>query len=152
LDFESYPEWSKAFFSHIKVTKGDPNDLKPKDELSVGIPSATFKPVVLVSSAFAYPPLPSDLPLTISPTRNLKQKNEPTVLIWRGSLPYIFSGDHSFEFQPSSTTPGGTTFINKEVFTGLLSFVMGLMGDGTSKGFEGFNRDLKARAEELYGQ
>ncbi len=47
-------------------------------------------------------------------------------------------------------TPGSTTLVHSEKFTGVLSF---LFADGsfaakkTLLGFEGFNKDLKARVE-----
>jgi len=65
-------------------------------------------------------------------------------------VPYIFSGEHSFQFRSSEITPGHTTFVNKEDFSGLLSFLVGegwSMGKSTKTGFEGFCSDLKARVE-----
>lgn len=34
-----------------------------------------------------------------------------------GSLPYIFISSHAFEFRPSKTTPGYTTFVQYEDFS-----------------------------------
>ena len=61
-----------------------------------------------------------------------------------------------FHFQPSKTTPGGTTFTHEEEFSGPLAFMIGegplanLIGmrKKTQSGFEGFNRDLKKWCEE----
>jgi hypothetical protein len=83
------------------------------------------------------------------------QNNDPTVFTWRGSIPLLFGGDHSFSFEASKTNPGGTTFTQEEQFFGALGF---LMGEGfvankagfrekTLKGWEGFNMDLKKWCE-----
>ncbi len=60
-----------------------------------------------------------------------------------------------FRFVESEITPGGTTFIHEEKFSGILGGIMGEgtlgklfgMREKTKKGFEGFNRDLKAWIE-----
>ncbi|KAF2100883.1 hypothetical protein NA57DRAFT_54956 [Rhizodiscina lignyota] len=81
--------------------------------------------------------------------------NSPTEFRWIGSVPLIFSGEHTFRFTPSTTTPGGTTFYQEEKFTGALSF---MMGDSfvarqigfqakTKNGWERYNQDLKAWCE-----
>jgi hypothetical protein len=60
-----------------------------------------------------------------------------------------------FRFTESGITPGGTTFIHEEQFSGLLG---GLVGDGVIgkmlgtrekmiRGFEGFNGDFKRWVE-----
>jgi hypothetical protein len=72
------------------------------------------------------------------------------VFCWRGSIPYIFSGDHSFHFNPSQITPGHTTFVHAEDFSGMLSFLVGptwSMGKSTRVNYEKFNAELKARVE-----
>ncbi|KAL2207112.1 hypothetical protein CC79DRAFT_1332912 [Sarocladium strictum] len=57
---------------------------------------------------------------------------------------------HDFRFEPSETIAGGTTFTNREVVTGSLSFVM---NPGRSYGkinvtnFAEFGEDLKKRCE-----
>lgn len=83
------------------------------------------------------------------------ESNTPQVFSWTGSLPFIFTGTHAFYWTPSQTTPGGTTFTQEEVFSGLLG---GLYGEGaiarsvgvkekTRRGWEGFNADLKRAVE-----
>jgi hypothetical protein len=59
------------------------------------------------------------------------------------------AGLHTFEFQPSKVTEGGTTFVQKEEFEGALSFLMQgwLVGRPLLKGYNGFNADLKKRVE-----
>jgi hypothetical protein len=79
---------------------------------------------------------------------------------WTGSLPYIFTGTHQFRFEPSTQIPGGTLFVQEEVFSGLLG---GLMGEGVvgrwagfrekTKGtWEGFNGDLRGVCEGEAGK
>lgn len=78
------------------------------------------------------------------------QENTPERLKWRGSLPLIFTGDHVFEFQPSKKTPGATTLVQYEDFSGLLSFTMKTekrSGADNHKGFVAFNEDVKKEAE-----
>jgi hypothetical protein len=36
----------------------------------------------------------------------------------------IFIGEHIFRFEPSTKTPGGTTFVQGEKFTGVLSWII----------------------------
>ena len=83
--------------------------------------------------------------------RSLLQESLPNTFKWRGvGLCGLFIGEHSFRFEPSKTTPGSTTFVHGEVFSGALSFLMtpalGL-SKKTEAGFQGFKRDLKARME-----
>jgi hypothetical protein len=76
-----------------------------------------------------------------------------------GNLPGVFRGEHIFLFEASTTTPGGTTFTQKEEFTGLLSPLMGQnfvaraigMHDGTKSGWAKYNLDLKKWCEESTG-
>lgn len=78
------------------------------------------------------------------------KENNSERLKWRGSLPLIFTGDHVFEFRPSKTTPGGTTLVQYEDFSGLLSFTMKTekkSGHDNHKGFMAFNEDVKKEAE-----
>jgi hypothetical protein len=90
--------------------------------------------------------------MTISPTI---QENPAREFRWLGRLwgiPGLFTGEHTFRFENSKTTPGGTTMVQSEKFSGVLSF---LVADGTGfakttrEGFEGFNADLKKWVEGL---
>ena len=65
----------------------------------------------------------------------------------RGCLVYIFSGEHSFIFQESETTPGGTTFINKENFKRFNLLFMRLMP--AEKMFYQFCADFKKKVESV---
>jgi hypothetical protein len=81
--------------------------------------------------------------------------NEPQLFKWRGSLPYVFTGDHGFHFAPSTISPGGTTFTQEEAFSGALGFLMGDnvvgrwcgFGSKTEGNWDEFNRDLKKACE-----
>lgn len=81
--------------------------------------------------------------------------NEPKCFTWAGRIPYVFGGDHSFHFTPSSTTPGGTTFTQKESFYSTFGFLLNdnfvgrRMGyrEKTAKNWDKFNEDLKRACE-----
>ncbi|KAK6334223.1 hypothetical protein TWF696_002724 [Orbilia brochopaga] len=84
-------------------------------------------------------------------------ENCPSRFSWGGSgLLGTFTGEHIFRFEPSTKIQGGTTFIHEEKFTGLTSFIMGQnlvargigLRESTRKGFERYNRDLKAWCEK----
>ena len=81
------------------------------------------------------------------------QENTEREFRWRGSLWPLFVGEHSFKFEPSKTTPGSTTFIDSEEFTGGLPWVMSPLykGPQPSKQFDKFNEQLKQRVESLKG-
>jgi hypothetical protein len=60
-------------------------------------------------------------------------------------------GTHQFHFSPSQKTPGGTTLVQQEDFTGPLAVLFRpgwSMGTQTQGNFEAFNRDLKAAVEK----
>ncbi|KAI1524636.1 hypothetical protein PtrSN002B_011866 [Pyrenophora tritici-repentis] len=83
-------------------------------------------------------------------------ENTPACFAWRGSIPLLFTGAHYFRFERSQTLPGGTHFVQEEVFSGALWFLMGenvvarQMGfaDKTVKGWDGYNADLKQTCEK----
>jgi len=83
-------------------------------------------------------------------------ENTPITFCWRGSLYGLFIGDHRFSFTGSKPSPGQTTFIQEENFSGVLGWIMGEgvwaralgMRESTRKNFEGFNEDLKAWSEK----
>ncbi|KAL1800628.1 hypothetical protein ACET3X_000970 [Alternaria dauci] len=83
------------------------------------------------------------------------EHNTPKSFAWTGSIPLLFTGTHSFAFEPSSTIPGGTKFTQQEVFSGALAFLMGEnvvarqfgFPEKTKRGWEGYNEDLKAWCE-----
>ncbi|KAF2660417.1 hypothetical protein K491DRAFT_589303 [Lophiostoma macrostomum CBS 122681] len=131
-DFESLPSYHSGFFKSIgPATPGKP--LEPgKDKLNVVLEGTTFNPVFLV------------------------RHHPSSCYRWVGSIPYVFTGEHIFTFEPSKTTPGGTTFSQEETFSGMLSFMMGEgflgnqlgMKEKTKTGWEKYNADLKAACEK----
>lgn len=77
-------------------------------------------------------------------------ENSPQEFRWTGSPYGLFVGEHSFQFEPSVKTPGGTRLVQKEEISGLLSFIFRegwAMERKMKAGFEGFNEDLKRRVE-----
>ncbi|KAH8603069.1 hypothetical protein B0O99DRAFT_680038 [Bisporella sp. PMI_857] len=66
---------------------------------------------------------------------------------WRGDLFYVLSGEHIFIFEPSTKNPGGTRFVNSEVFYRLNVILMKILPPVEM--FQSFCHDLKRRVEEL---
>ncbi|EME76901.1 uncharacterized protein MYCFIDRAFT_43995 [Pseudocercospora fijiensis CIRAD86] len=121
LDFPKLSEWHKGLFKAIEYAPGK-TTADVGDKLKVIGEGMTFEPIVL--------------------------ENSPAKLEWRGSLPYIFTGIHSYQFRPSQKNPGHTTLVQEENFTGLLSPLMWTsFGSSTKAGFEKLNADLKAKVE-----
>jgi hypothetical protein len=83
------------------------------------------------------------------------QENSPQRFQWDGNLYPIFAGKHEFSFAPSTKTPGGTTFVQREVFRGLLAFVM-MPGwspsNSTLENWRAFNEDIKKEAEKKFSR
>nr|POE47946.1 ngg1-interacting factor 3 [Quercus suber] len=78
------------------------------------------------------------------------QENSEHALTWEGGPALLFHGVHSLTFEP---VEGGkaTKFINGETFTGIFGQGAGLPGikGNVSALYEGYNRDLKKRCEEI---
>jgi hypothetical protein len=124
LDFPSYSTWTHGFIKSI--TPADPT-VAPGTKLRNVLQGMTISPTIMA--------------------------NSPQEFRWRGVLwgiPGLFTGEHQFRFEPSKITPGGTTFVQAEKFSGILTFMIA-EGTGfwksTKEGFEGFNEDLKKRCE-----
>ena len=86
---------------------------------------------------------------TLNPPPYL-QSNSPTEFSWLGrSILGLINGLHTFEFLPSDSTPGGTTFVQKEEFSGWLGFLMTLavVERKTAVNFGILNQDLKRWVE-----
>ncbi|KAF1948059.1 hypothetical protein EJ02DRAFT_364699 [Clathrospora elynae] len=131
LDFDSLPKYHTEFFRSI--TPLGPNK----------VPSPGTKARVEFSAAGQ------------KMDANILENN-PDEFKWGGSIPLLFSGNHSFRFEPSTSIPSGTKFTQEEVFGGALGFLMGenvvarQLGfvEKTVKGWNGYNRDLKKWCEE----
>lgn len=70
-------------------------------------------------------------------------------LRWLGHIiiPGIFDGEHIFELRGNKDET--TTFIQREIFTGILvPFLKKLLDDNTRRGFELMNIELKKNCEE----
>ncbi len=125
MDFESYPRWNP----YIRYARGTPVvgkriEVHTQPE---GSRKLVFHPLIL-------------------------RLEENAELSWRGSpLPrFLFSGEHIFLLQPKS--PGITSFIQHEIFTGLLvPFLRRTLDKRTLEGFRKMNEALKRRAEEVNG-
>jgi len=75
------------------------------------------------------------------------QENTPNEFRWLGNIFYVLSGDHTFRFEPSKVTPGGTTFVNSEVPLRLNVVLLRLVPIGSK--FEHFCQSFKARVEHV---
>ena len=71
----------------------------------------------------------------------------PHELRWLGRLllPGVFDGEHIFSIEPSSE--GGSRFVQRERFSGVLVPLVGGMLRKTEQGFMAMNEALKQRAE-----
>ncbi|CAD6563938.1 MAG: hypothetical protein ASARMPRED_002575 [Alectoria sarmentosa] len=77
-------------------------------------------------------------------------QNSPNCFEWKGPPNYgILNGVHTFTFEDSNATPGGTTLVQSEEFWGVLFWAMNpwLMGRLLRTAYEGFNEDLKKGVE-----
>ena len=97
----------------------------------------------------------SRLDITIEPPGGKPMNFKPKVLRvdpeheirWLGRLlvPGLFDGEHSLTVAPSPT--GGSTFTQRERFTGVLTWFSGKLFERTHSGFEAMNLALKQRCE-----
>lgn len=120
-DFERYSAWN-PFIRSIQGTVAVRNNIRvelaPPDTRSMII-----KPKVL----------------RVVPNQELR---------WVGHIiiPGIFDGEHIFDFIDNKN--GTTTFIQREIFTGILVPFLGkLLDDNTRRGFELMNTELKKNCE-----
>ncbi|KAL8946513.1 MAG: hypothetical protein Q9183_007894, partial [Haloplaca sp. 2 TL-2023] len=159
LDFPAIPKWHTGFVKTIVPTSPSSEDpFAVGKTLHCNMGGFTFDPIITVSSPLSPLPLPSfstnpDCP-HYSPhgiTHNLTQQNDAEAFEWRGANPFV-TGCHGFEFRDSSKISGGTTFVHREEFSGPFAFIMSpwLMGTNLKGQFEGFNADLKRKAESEY--
>jgi len=103
-----------------------------------------------------YPRVGERLVVTIQPPGRKAMMFRPVVLAatpevelrWRGRLlmPGLFDGEHLFRLSPAG---GGCRLEHSEVFTGLLSGLLGGTLPATRRGFIAMNEALKTRAEGI---
>lgn len=122
VDFAAYPAWNPF----IRSLRGEARE-GARVEASIqppGRPVMRFRPRVL----------------RCAPGQELR---------WLGHLlvPRLFDGEHAFVLQPVSG--GGTRFVHRERFGGLLVPLLfgDAMREATRAGFEAMNRALKSRVE-----
>ncbi|OKL60851.1 hypothetical protein UA08_03205 [Talaromyces atroroseus] len=108
----------------VKGSNQQPAELTKGDRLRVDLGGLAFSPNVL--------------------------HNEPELFIWDGNIPGIISGKHHFYFSPSETNPGGTTFIQKEDFTGILTLFWPRASTKawSNEKWNAFNEALKKEVEQ----
>jgi hypothetical protein len=125
LDFSTLPSYHSSFFTSVT-------------------PRGPLEPNQLVTIVF----------VSMGKMDAVVNTNTPSTFTWTGSIPLLFSGAHSFKFDP---LPGGRTkFTQEEVFSGALGWIMGEgwvagrtgMREKTRIGWGGFNEDLKRWCEE----
>jgi hypothetical protein len=120
-DFERYPEWN-PFVASLQGQVETGGRLEAR-LTPPGGKSMTFKPRVLACNA-------------------------ESEFRWLGHLliPGLFDGEHQFKLEPIEG--GGTRFIQREEFTGILvRLILRMVGESTRKGFEAMNAALKQRVE-----
>ncbi|KAF4637090.1 hypothetical protein G7Y89_g996 [Cudoniella acicularis] len=124
LDFSTHQEWHDGIFKKL-------TPLSENDPLAVGTPIHCS----LEGMEF----------------EAMITENSPTCFQWQGPPVMGITGLHSFLFEPSKVVKGGTTFTQKEEFSGAISFLMQpwLLGSKLNAGFQKFNADLKVRVEGL---
>ncbi|WGH75461.1 SRPBCC domain-containing protein [Tenacibaculum tangerinum] len=117
-NIHSYPEWN-PFITKIEgiLAIGKTIKITVRPE---GSSTMTFKPTILTYT-------------------------ENKILLWQGKLLVkgLFDGKHKFELIDNEN--GSTTFIQSEIFTGILVGIFDLTN--TEKGFEKMNVALKKRCE-----
>ena len=122
MDFDRYPEWNPF----IKFISGQPikgskieAKLEPPDSRGMKI-----NPVIL-------------------------EVDNKKKFRWLGHLfvPGLFDGEHIFELIDNKN--GSTTFIQREIFKGILiPLLKKLLDDNTRRGFELMNQQLKIESEK----
>lgn len=120
-EFAQYPHWNpfiKALDGDVRVGKKIRVHIQPPDSGSM-----VFKPKVLVY-----------------------EENKKLSWIGRLLLPGIFDGEHAFELIDNGD--GTTTFVQSEIFKGLLvPLFQKTLDNNTRRGFEQMNLKLKEMCE-----
>ena len=122
MEFEKYPDWNPF----IRSIKGKPQE---GAKLSVRLEQ------------------PDAMGMTISP-KVLSVKNYKEFR-WLGHLfiPGLFDGEHIFEL--TDNNDGTTTFVQREIFRGILvQLFKKMLDDNTLRGFDLMNQQLKVESEK----
>ncbi|KAI5863934.1 hypothetical protein GGS23DRAFT_522023 [Durotheca rogersii] len=122
LDFPRYKEWQEAWTIEPVDSGKNLSEIDTGDSLRVSMHGMVFHPIVM--------------------------DNCTEYFVWEGSLFGLFS----VRFTPSEENPGGTTFIQTEVFRGPLTAMVpegSSARKGPSKGWDMFNMALKKECERI---
>ncbi|KAL7945704.1 hypothetical protein V8C42DRAFT_42871 [Trichoderma barbatum] len=125
MDFARYDQWQQGWDLQPADSSTQPLDLKPADGLKVKMNGTAIQLVVMENSADSFQ--------------------------WEGSLLGLMKGVHQFHFTPSEVTPGGTTFIHKEDFRGILITISSPFWSSREfnpTSWDKFNSDLKKEVEK----
>lgn len=122
VDFDAYGSWNP--FIHSIAGQAIQGQRIVARMVPPGKSGMTFKPELL----------------KVTPKRELR---------WLGHLliPGLFDGEHIFELHDNGD--GSTTFVQRELFSGILiPLFRKMLGENTRAGFEAMNAALKSRAEK----
>ncbi|KAH8726415.1 hypothetical protein GQ44DRAFT_705599 [Phaeosphaeriaceae sp. PMI808] len=132
LDFAQYSYWHTSFIQSIATIPPaalDTHTLHKGAKLDTKIGGIRLKPTV--------------------------KSNNLIEFSWYGSaLGGAFAGTHYFQYFESHITPGGTTFVHGEDYSGWMCWLFGesVLGLGRRKViamYQNFSKDVKTRAEQL---
>jgi hypothetical protein len=119
-DFGAYPDWN-PFIRRIL------GPLEPGARLEVRIAP------------------PGGRAMTFRPTVRTVEQNQEIAWLGRLLVPGVIDGEH--HFQLAALPGGGTSFTQRERFSGILVSLTGGTLEKTQRGFEEMNAALKQRAE-----
>ncbi|CAM1507765.1 Fc.00g046130.m01.CDS01 [Cosmosporella sp. VM-42] len=124
MDFPRYKQWQQGWEIEPVDSGKKSSELYVGDRLKVNMHGMTFHPVV--------------------------EGNAPDCFTWQGSLYGLFAGKHRFIFSPSEENPGGTTFIQREDFSGpvMIFFWPWRNKKWSMDNWDAFNAALKKQVEK----
>ncbi|TDZ15557.1 hypothetical protein Cob_v011485 [Colletotrichum orbiculare MAFF 240422] len=128
LDWPRYKEWTKVWTMETKDAATKASEVKSGDFVNVNLKGYAFSPEIW--------------------------QNSEELFQWNGSVPYVFSGAHSFHIRASSKTPGGTTFTQSEDFSGAFAFLMKPFWGfekSTLTNWREFDQDIKKESATAQG-
>lgn len=122
MDFERYPDWNPF----IKSIKGKPLE---GTKLSVRLEQ------------------PDAMGMTMNPEVLAAKDNAEFRWLGHFLIPGLFDGEHIFEL--TNNNDGTTTFVQREIFRGILvPLFRKMLDNNTLRGFELMNQQLKVESEK----